>query len=312
MQFRSPISVRGISLVELLAILAAIAVLSTVSGIAVNGVYRGTQHQKVEADVQSLNSAIRLYLANGGSLAGVGDPGEVLTRLKTSRSKGERRRHAGAPSGRLIDPRVTAVAVPEGGWKLRAVFNEPSSRFEISPSAAGVEFRLDPSLAEAAPNFEDRGSGAVSYAGTSGWVWDHGATANPGAPAGPSNFQTNPNVADSSPTDPLSPPDPDPAPGPGGGDGDPQPGSPSPPTPPRLPTPAFDQPGGAHPEDKFPLLVKLTNLTQNIPLQINGVNYRILLEFGATDSFGFSSKSQFHVYEGATGQGELLGTFLPR
>src|SRR5690606_29959031 len=57
--------------------------------------------------------------------------------------------------------------------------------------------------------------------------------------------------------------------------------------------------------------VKITNLTQNIPLQINGVNYRIQLEFGATDSFGFSSQSQFHVYEGATGQGELLGTFLP-
>jgi hypothetical protein len=58
--------------------------------------------------------------------------------------------------------------------------------------------------------------------------------------------------------------------------------------------------------------VVITNLTQNIPLQINGVNYRIQLEFGATDSFGFSSRSQFHVYEGATGQGELLGTFLPR
>lgn len=58
--------------------------------------------------------------------------------------------------------------------------------------------------------------------------------------------------------------------------------------------------------------VRITNLAQNIPLQINGVNYRILLEFGATDSFGFSSQSQFHVYEGATGQGELLGTFLPR
>ncbi|HRQ90775.1 MAG TPA: choice-of-anchor K domain-containing protein, partial [Bacteroidia bacterium] len=58
--------------------------------------------------------------------------------------------------------------------------------------------------------------------------------------------------------------------------------------------------------------VRITNLSQNIPLQINGVNYKIVLEFGATDSFGFSNGSQFHVYEGATGQGELLGTFLPR
>ncbi len=44
--------------------------------------------------------------------------------------------------------------------------------------------------------------------------------------------------------------------------------------------------------------VQITNLSQNIPLQINGVNYRIQLEFGATDSFGFSHQSQFHVYEG--------------
>lgn len=58
--------------------------------------------------------------------------------------------------------------------------------------------------------------------------------------------------------------------------------------------------------------VRITNLSQHIALQINGVNYRMQLEFGSTDSFGFSSQSQFHVYEGATGQGELLGTFLPR
>lgn len=56
--------------------------------------------------------------------------------------------------------------------------------------------------------------------------------------------------------------------------------------------------------------VKILNLTQNLSLNINGVAYQIQLEFGATDSFGFSSDSQFHVYEGATGQGEILGTFI--
>ncbi|MEM9017926.1 MAG: choice-of-anchor K domain-containing protein, partial [Verrucomicrobiota bacterium] len=56
--------------------------------------------------------------------------------------------------------------------------------------------------------------------------------------------------------------------------------------------------------------VKIGNLQQNIGLKINGVSYRIRLGFGATDSFGFSTNSTFHVYEGATGSGELLGTFL--
>jgi hypothetical protein len=56
--------------------------------------------------------------------------------------------------------------------------------------------------------------------------------------------------------------------------------------------------------------VTITNLQQNINLRINGIGYRMKLEFGATDSFGFSTESSFHVYEGASGRGELLGTFL--
>jgi len=56
--------------------------------------------------------------------------------------------------------------------------------------------------------------------------------------------------------------------------------------------------------------VRITNLQQNIGLQINGIGYQMRLEFGATDSFGFSTNSEFHVYEGATGQGEVLATFI--
>ncbi|MDF1853747.1 MAG: hypothetical protein P1U85_23150 [Verrucomicrobiales bacterium] len=58
--------------------------------------------------------------------------------------------------------------------------------------------------------------------------------------------------------------------------------------------------------------MKIQNLNQNISLKINDVSYRMVLEFGATDSFGFATKNSFHVYEGATGQGELLATFLPK
>ena len=58
--------------------------------------------------------------------------------------------------------------------------------------------------------------------------------------------------------------------------------------------------------------VKITNLTQAVPLKINGVKYEIQLEFGGTDSFGFSTSNQFHVYEGATGQGELRATFVAK
>ncbi len=492
----------ALSLVEVLLVVGVAAILSTMSVVAWSKVSRDVQYQKVETDVRTLNTAISMYLASGGDLSGVDDADKLLAKLKSSRSKDQRRQHAGAASGRLVDPRVTAVAVPESSWKHRAAFNASTLRFDLATSGPGVEFVLDPSLAEVAATIENRDLGAVKYATTSSWVWDHASTANPAAPQGPSRFATHPDIADSSPLDPT----PDPVPDPGGGNPpDPGPPPPAPPPLPRLPTPQFDVAGGAHPEDKFPLTVSITNvppasdaqviyqlgngpwtpysgpvsvpmnswlraqflsrnaallknspersayyypvpeslggtvegdfhspaggpnlayqitnggdrfahgdpvfildgqpinsgdpnvltfssqsfsnvppgqkfklgdvfyhngstyydshatgvllkvtihlpersqtlafdldldlvntendpddanasadyvvitnLSQNIPLQINGVNYRIQLEFGATDSFGFSSKSQFHVYEGATGQGELLGTFLPR
>jgi len=489
----------GISLVELLLTIIVVGIIATVSTMAVSHINQNAQHRKLESDVQTLNSAIKIYVANGGSLASISDPNAILSKLKTTRSKTDKTLHVGAPSGRMIDARVAAVVVPDGGWKLRAIYNSASQQFDISAAGAGVEFVLDETIAEANAPVETRSHGAVSYAENSTWVWDHASTNNPAAPHGPSVFNTNPNVTDTSPTivpDPI--PDPDPGPGPGP---DPDPG---PPPLPRLDTPILDKGWGSYPETQFPLTVavtntpativaktfyqinsgpwtpytgpvsvpmnsslraqfiavdpsvnqnsyetyayyypvpenltgtvtanfhgpsggpnlvytitnngdrfthgdpvfildgvpvnsgdsnvlqfsgkafsniapgqkfklgdffyhngssyydshatgvalaitiaipdrsaslsfdlnldlvntpndpddanasadyvRITNLTQNIPLQINGVNYRIQLEFGATDSFGFASNSEFHVYEGATGQGELIGTFLP-
>jgi len=490
----------GFSLVEMVITIAVLAVVATVSSLAISGVNRSAQHSKLETDVQTLNSAIKLYVSNGGNLGLLSDPGAVLSKLKTTRSKVDKTLHAGAPSGRLIDARVAAVAVPDTSWKMRASYSAATQRFTASETGAGVEFVLDETIAESAAIIETRSHGPVNYAQNSSWVWDHTATNNPPAPQGPSVFDTNPDVSDTSPTlPPVTPPPPPPTPGPS-----PRPPTPAPLSPPRLATPIFDKGWGAYSETQFPLpvtitnrpaspiadviyqvnsdawlpytgpvavpmnsslraqflskdtaarldsqqsyayyypvpdsltgtvsgdfrspvggpnlvyaitngsdrfthgdpvyildgepvnsgdpnvlqftsksfagvapwqkfklgdvfyhngssfydshatgvvlamtinlpdrsavlnfnlnldlintandpddsnasadYVKITNLTQNIPLQINGVNYRIQLEFGATDSFGFSSQSQFHVYEGATGQGELLGTFLP-
>lgn len=495
-------SFAGVSLVEIVLTVVAIGVLASISVLAVSNISQNTQSQKLESDVTHLNSAITMYLANGGDLSGVSEPNDVLNRLKSTRSKADRARHVGAPSGRMLDTRVAAVEVPENSWKRRAVYDPSASRFHTTDSGIGVEFILDEALAEALPAIESRSHDTFQYAEHSGWVWDHTSTNNPNAPNGPSAFFTNPYVEDSTTATP-NPPAPEPPTTTGGGSSGPPP-PPPPPKPPKLPTPNFDKNGGSHPEGDFPLVVtitnvpspadadpickigsgtwepytgsitvemnttiraqfvsknpenyrdssersayyypvpeslsgqvdgnfhspsgganlsyeisgsgdrfthgdpifmldgepihsgdpnvlefgaqsfseippgasfklgtltyhngnsyydshatnvklqivinltergetigfdldldlvntpndpddpqasadyvKITNLQQNIPLQINGVNYKIALGFGATDSFGFSSQSQFHVYEGATGQGELLGTFLP-
>lgn len=494
-----PSSPHGFSIVEILLTVGLIAVVSSVSVLAVSRINELSRNQKLENDVRTLNTAISSYLASGGSLTGLTTPAQVLAKLKTTLSKEDRRLHVGAPSGRMIDPRIAAVSVAADGSKPRARYNTGTARFEIAGSGEGVEFVLDESLAEVAAITEKRG-GAVSYSKNSGWVWDHASTNNPNAPGGPSRFNTNPNVTDTNPVTSTPPPPPIPAPPIGGS-------PPAPPAPviPNLPLPQFDLAEGAHPEEDFPLVVsitnvpdssigsaiyqigsgpwmpysasvevpmnqhlraqflsknqadykdssvrtayyypvpdslsgtvdgnfanpvggpnlvysitgdgdkfthgdpvfildgtpinsgdsnvlsfspksftnippgqafvlghfyyrngstyydshaigvtlgitislpdrgqtipfnlkldlvntendpddahssadyvRITNLSQDIPLQINGVNYRIKLQFGATDSFGFSNQSEFHVYEGATGEGELLGTFLPR
>ncbi|MDF1659286.1 MAG: choice-of-anchor K domain-containing protein [Verrucomicrobiales bacterium] len=490
---------RGLSTVELLMTIAVISLLASVSAIAVSKVTQNSQSQRLSSDVATMNSAIKLYLSNGGDLTGATSADAVITKLKTSRSKADKATHVGAPSGRMIDNRVTTSPVAADNWRARAIYNASTERFEVVQNVAGFQFVLDDNLAEARTVTEDRDPNAVSYAANSTWVWDHASTANPNAPAGPSTFSTNPNPTDSDPTVEVIPPDPPDPPTGGGGGTDPPP----PPAPPRLPWPNIQPDGGAHPEDDFPLsvsvlnvppatdgepfykidsgswtpysgaidiemnetlrvqfrtidstkfrdgstrtefyyavpdtlsgivngdfhsptggptlsyeisngadtfthgdpvyildgepinsgdpnvlqfdsqsfvdvapgekfrlgefyyhngnsyydshangvklrvtinlpergetfdfnldldlvntpndpddatasadYVRITNLQQNINLQINGVGYRMKLEFGATDSFGFSTESSFHVYEGASGRGELLGTFL--
>lgn len=491
---------RALSMTELLITIAVISILAAVSAVAVSQVTQNAQSQKLNSDVSTLNSAIRIYLSNGGNLDSVATANDVLTKLKTSRTKADKETHVGAPSGRMIDNRVSTSPVAANSWRARAVYNVATQRFEIVENQAGIEFTLDDDLAEVRAGNETRDPNAVSYAANSTWVWDHASTDNPTAPDGPSTFAINTNVVDSDPNATVVVPVPPTSSGGGGG------GSTDPTTTPelpRLPWPRLNLDGGAHPEDDFMLsvvvqnvppaadadpvyqinggswstyggpididmndtlrvqfrtldssrfrdgntrtefyypvpdtlsgtvngdffnasggpnlkyeitngadtfthgdpiyildgepinsgdpnvleftgrpfadvapgeqfklgefyyrngnsyydshatgvklrvtinlpergetfsfdlnldlvntpndpddpdasadFVKITNLQQNVNLQINGVGYRMKLEFGATDSFGFSTESSFHVYEGATGRGDLIGTFL--
>lgn len=246
---------RGLSLVELLLTVVVVSVLATISVIAVTQVSEKAQARKLDSDVATLNSAIRIYLANGGNLDAASTPAEVLARLKSSRRKADKETHVGAPSGRMIDRRVISVGVPAGSWRARANYSPVSKRFEVVSGVAGVEFRVDDSLAESATDLETRDD-TVTFAKNSRWIWDHASTANPSGPGGPSSIPTDTDPEDSDPEAPEPEPEPEP-PGPGGGGGG---GEDPTPSPPRLPRPQFSKSSGPHPENEFPLSITIQNV----------------------------------------------------
>src|SRR6056297_2763335 len=189
---RSATTSAGISMIEVLVTIGALGIVATLTTLAVSGVNKKAQHNKLTSDVQTLNSALKLYVNGGGDLSGITDPDAVLAKLKTSLNKEDRARHVGAPSGRMIDNRVVAVDVPAESWKLRAEYDDVGFRFAVKEAGDGVEFALDPNLNELSATVESRTGSAVSYAKDGTWVWDHASTRNPDAPAGPSTFKTNP------------------------------------------------------------------------------------------------------------------------
>lgn len=56
--------------------------------------------------------------------------------------------------------------------------------------------------------------------------------------------------------------------------------------------------------------VKLGNLYSDVPVELGGVSYNLILEFGETTTGGFSSIDEFHVVEGKAASGDLYGRLV--
>jgi hypothetical protein len=149
---------------------------------------------------QHSDAAIKLYISNGGSTRHPDRTGPYSQKLKSTRSKADKELHVGAPSGRMIDARVSTIAIADGDDGLPSQPTMRQKHDSTSPSSgAGVRFILDNNLAEVASDVESRSHGAVNYAQSSTWVWDNAGASNPNAPQGPNTFTTNPTVADTTP-----------------------------------------------------------------------------------------------------------------
>ena len=271
----------AISAVELIITVAVIGFVATISIMAVNAVTGGTQGQKTETDVKTLNAAITMYLANGGNLDEVTTADQLLNKLKSSRSKSDKTRHVGAPSGKMIDPRVSTRLIAENSKQPGAIFNSTSKRFEVVSTGERFEFILDDELNEYSSGVEDRDHSLVAYSKNSSWVWDHAALTNPNLPSGPTTATTGTSPGDSVPSTDAG--GGDDGGGDDGDDDDDDNGSPNDdppaPLPPRLPTPQFDLAPGGHPDSDFPLSVSITNMpdsgTSTVVYKTNGGSWQV-------------------------------------
>jgi prepilin-type N-terminal cleavage/methylation domain-containing protein len=177
----------GFSLAE---ILVAVALLSIIAALAINTVgttKTSVTNTKLISDVKKLNEVISVYLAEGGSLAGLTTAQQVLDRLKTVRSSTDTVRNVGVMTGRGVDVRLTAVTqttAEAATSNARAVWNSATNQFVVATSGTGAvgSFTLNDALATATPVVDStRTQSHELYNGSAGWVWASGTNTQPTA-----------------------------------------------------------------------------------------------------------------------------------
>lgn len=224
------------SLVEVLTTVAVLGILAAIAVQIVGGLETNVRQTKLESDVQTLNAAVKVYLANGGSLNGITGAAEVIAKMKTVRSRESDTRYVGF-SGAMVDGRLFPVFQTEemaASGRPRARWNASKLAFEISHSGPDGISHFAWDAASAAQDFgeEERAAGSVSYNAEDGWVWAFRDS--------PATGPVSPGVV------PLTPAGPSPLPGPRT---EPQ----------RLAPPQFSTPPGTYTYPDFPSVVSIAN-----------------------------------------------------
>ena len=248
--------VAGYTLVEVLVVVGLISVASAGAYLVVSGVNKDTADTKLQRDVATINRAIGVYQASGGSLADVSAPQDVLNRLKT-RIEGDEAKQMAGLRGSLVDTRLKAslqTSAQASTNEQRAYWNAGTHAFYITGSGGvGVrEFVLDESLASVDYGSAARAS-SFKLATVKPWIWD---TVDGTAPtkAGP---RRDPTIISTPGT----------------------PGNPGGPL--QLRPPGFSRDGGEYGLTEYPLTLTLTNPnppnSSNILYSINNGEWRVYL-----------------------------------
>lgn len=271
----------GFSLLELVTLIAIIGVIASVGIALLTDDSDSVRVAKLQSDVAVLNQMATLYMADGGSLAGLTTPQSVLDKMKRARPQSEWQQHVGIVSGRLLDARLRAqiTTQPDNFNNPRAFWDRTKQRFFMSKAAGSAvsDFYLDETLASADFGTEKRTKSVVTFnSGNSGWVWGASVPSPAASYLDPQPFSSpapasgfNPNEAAS----PSSNPPMDSGGGSGGGDGG-SGGGPTQPTLAILPMPFISPVGGTFAFSSFPSAVTISTAAppevSNLVYSING------------------------------------------
>jgi prepilin-type N-terminal cleavage/methylation domain-containing protein len=183
----------GFTLIEILTVIAIMAVLTAAGYLVAVKVGRASAEAKLKNDVAMLNRAVQTYTANGGVLDEAVPTGQVLTADKVleqlRRVAGDARKHSGL-RGSMVDPRLSIQmqsTAEAASSDLRAYWNNDKGQFELASSGntPGIrEFKLL-DVAQVPPAFTNAKTGVLVAAGadsrktalplgqTDKWVWDY-------------------------------------------------------------------------------------------------------------------------------------------
>jgi len=183
-------SARAFSYVEVLVTVIIVGILAGVAFQFGGQNVDAVRQSKLESDVATVNQAIRVYLANGGSLEGISTAQSVLDKLKTRRTTADGQKYAGLRND-MIDKRMRVrlqTSEEASSNEPRALWNSGLKRFEVAKAGANgvAEFYLDQSLAAVDFGTEAREQDTLDLNTENGWIWAFNDN-NPSSGPSPTN-----------------------------------------------------------------------------------------------------------------------------
>ena len=171
----------GFSVVEMIITVAVLGTLATIAIGVMGSTHSNVKKAKLTSDVQKLNSIVAVYLGEGGSLAGLTDPDDVIDQLKTIRTTTDTKQNVGVMTGQGVDARLSVVmqsSAEAASSDPRALWDSTNNKFYISTTSgtAGVRnFDLDDTfMLTDYGNDANRAQSNVKYNANDGWVWANG------------------------------------------------------------------------------------------------------------------------------------------